>query len=203
MNIQLTIPLFFSLNRIGAVGIKDVVNPDELLLMNQEVDSLQWTKRPNVYKKAQQNFLGYDGILGPTSLFSKLANRLEVELTRELGKHFALCTPIELNDFSLQRYPVINTYGISPHVDMKNCINVVLVLLLRGSAPFCICEDRSGKNPIEIKAKPGDLIVMRNTGFMRSSFRPFHYVGPVTEERITCGFRQTVEKDNLAKYYNE
>src|SRR6185436_4505750 len=119
-----------------------------------------------------------------------------------LCRYRVIGAPIAFNDFSLQKYPCSapeQKYAISPHLDHKRCINLIVVYLLKGKAPFCVCRDRAGNGAEEIKASPGDAILMRGSGFDGNLLRPFHYIGAVSEERLTFGMRQTIDQKPIEK----
>jgi len=90
----------------------------------------------------------------------------------------------------LQRYEE-ESIGITPHKDGLSYISLVCVFVIGGQGNFYVCSDRSGNNPIEIDASPGNVILMRAPGFLGSEDgRPFHYVTNIREPRYTFGLRQ-------------
>ena len=130
-----------------------------------------------------------------SSPIRELREALELRLDTLLGPAGAnvLDGPLRLNDVVLQRYAA-GSRGISPHRDGKRFINLVCIVVLCGSAPFAVCDDRAGSNAREVEAGPGSLILLRAPGFLGEQARPFHYVGGVASERITASFRQRVER---------
>ncbi len=187
---------------IGAVNIPALTEKEVEILLSEAAQYSFKERQQLTETGVHQDFFGYDSFK-PGSAFMKLAVEGAAWLNRVFGK--MVPAPIVFNDFSLQLYPVRErqTYAISPHRDHKNCVNLIAVYLLRGKAPFCICTDRAGAHAIEIGSKSGDLILMRGTGFLNSSTRPFHYVGKIVEERLTFGMRQTVDRKELPKYYEQ
>ena len=182
------------LSAIGAVAVPSVLSDVELAALNGEARGFHFQSRE--YRMATgviQNLETADELpIG--SRFLDLAHKTGCALDDFFSLKKVADTPIEFNDFSVQRYPVSKageSYAISPHLDHGRYINVVAVYILRGFAPFYICGDRSGAIQMEIFTKSGDLILMRGAGFMGIMQRPFHYVGPVTEDRLTFGLRQT------------
>lgn len=196
-------PDFFTLRR-GAVALP-VLSDDELKFLNAEAGRLPFipakTHMPSGVVQHFSTRIGFE----EGSPFSVLARETADQLRSALGPSRAQCTPIEFTDLRLQHYEVSppgEECVISPHRDGKSFLNVVAVYILRGSAPFCLCDDREGSNPRVIDAEPGDLILMRATGFNRHEWNPFHFVGPVTEDRLTFGMRQKVPKEEVYKYYD-
>lgn len=194
----------YSLQHLGAVAIP-VLEPAELATLVAEAAALEFRKREEVTDtNVTQDFAGVERF-APDSVWMSLAANTARLLNRALCRWQVLGTPLAFSDLSLQRYPVSQpgqAYAISPHLDHKCCVTLVAVYVLRGSAPFCICKDRAGSDPVEVKALPGDLILMRGVGFEGRSWRPFHFVGPVTEERLTFGLRHTADRKSLPRQYH-
>jgi len=180
-----------------------VLNEDEISALLEEAAKLPFKPREQrTAMNVMQNFSGCDSF-EPEGIFDMFAQSTASMLDTLFDR--TVCAPIEFNDYSLQLYPVSEPgeeFAISPHLDHKNCINLIAVYVLKGKAPFYVCKDRTGADAIEIGSNPGDLILMRGTGFLNSDFRPFHFVGKVAEERMTFGMRQTVDKKELPKYSN-
>lgn len=93
-----------------------------------------------------------------------------------------------LNDLIVQRYPR-GSFGITPHRDHLRYHGLVAVVTLCGAAPFFVCADRQGSAAREVPAPPGHLLLMRAPGYAGAGGRPFHYLGGVTEARISLGLR--------------
>lgn len=131
----------------------------------------------------------------PANPVMELREALELRLDALLGPAGAnvLDGPLRLDDVVLQRYAA-GSRGISPHRDGKRFVNLLCIVVLRGSAPFAVCDDRAGSNAREVDGRPGSLILLRAPGFLGEELRPFHYVGDVTEERITASFRQRAKR---------
>lgn len=95
-----------------------------------------------------------------------------------------------LNAVSFQKYRK-GSRGITPHRDNLIYRNLVSVAVLDGEAPFYLCADRQGNNPLELEASPGSLILLRGPRHKEEGgIRPFHALGPVTQERYSLGLRQ-------------
>lgn len=98
-----------------------------------------------------------------------------------------------LNDLIVQRYRH-GSFGITPHRDHLRYRGLVAIVTLRGAAPLFVCADRQGKGAREVPAEPGRLVLMRAPGYRAPDPRPFHYLGKVTEERLSLGLRYDVER---------
>lgn len=98
-----------------------------------------------------------------------------------------------LNDLIVQRYRS-GSFGITPHRDHLRYRGLVAIVTLRGAAPFFVCADRLGKDAREVPAGAGRLVLMRAPGYRAPDPRPFHYLGNVTEERLSLGLRYDVER---------
>lgn len=150
-----------------------------------------------------QNFLRVDKF-EHEDLWHKLANKIAAELSENfflLNRQKLLSSKLHFDDLALQHYPQSgpdDVYGISPHRDQSGFVNLVVVLLIYGPASFYICKDKSGAGAVEIKAKPGDLIIMRGGEFGKGIgefSRPCHFVGRVDDcrGRLSFGMRQVTQ----------
>lgn len=126
------------------------------------------------------------------SLLYKLKEELERMIIEKMvasGMTDIFETPLRFNEMSLQRYEK-GSIGITPHVDGKSVMNIICVVILTGTAKFGLCDDRAGNNPSFLDTTPGNIILMCSTGYRSTNFQQFHFVGNVTERRITVGIRQ-------------
>jgi hypothetical protein len=189
----------------GAVALP-LLTKAEVTELITETKSLEFAQRHNAPSGVIQNFSAVDSFDG-SSPFIRIAGVLSGMLNRVFDKYNLFPEPINFTDLSLQRYPVSTSdcqYAISPHRDHRNSINLVAVIVLAGSAPFYVCENRMGDNTRLIPVKTGEMILMRGHRFgeprSRTFERPFHYVGRVTQERLTFGLRQTEFGREIPKY---
>ena len=185
----------------GATAIPSVLQKNEIKILLDDSKGFTFTPREeSTDTNVAQHFSGYDPSL-KDSAYMALARKTEIFLRTIF---FGISEPpIHFNDYSLQKYPVSKpeyTFAISPHRDHKYCINLIAIYVLKGKAPFCVCANKSAKNAVEIKSKPGDLILMRGFGFLDSNFRPVHFLGKVSEERLSFGLRQVTEGKSLPKF---
>lgn len=92
------------------------------------------------------------------------------------------------NDLIVQRYPE-GSRGISPHRDHLRYSGLVVLITLCGAAPFHVCDDRSGAGAKELAMPPGGAVLLAAPGFAGGRSRPFHFLGAVTQPRISLGIR--------------
>ncbi len=150
-----------------------------------------------------QNFQAFSDF-APGSVWKELGERISTSLCNgfeQLGHSKLFRTSLNLDDLTLQYYPPSkpkDDYALSPHRDQSGFINLVVVLLVYGPSTFFICKDREGTKPIEpleIRANPGDLMVMRAGEFGDNLSRPCHFVGRVNDPkgRLTLALRQITD----------
>ncbi len=126
----------------------------------------------------------------PDSIFRALAASLDGLLREALA--LAPClenlSSFRLNDLILQRYRR-GSFGITPHRDHIGYRGLVAIVTLSGAAPFFVCADRQAGGAHEVPAPVGHLLLMRAPGYRSERPRPFHYLGEVTEARLSLGLR--------------
>ena len=132
----------------------------------------------------------------PDSPFRSLAAALGAQLREALSLAPCLDEPagFRLNDLILQRYRR-GSFGITPHRDHVGYRGLVAIITLSGAAPFFVCADRAGRAAREIPAPPGHLLLMRAPGYGAPRPRPFHFLGTVTEARLSLGLRYDSRRD--------
>lgn len=96
--------------------------------------------------------------------------------------------PFAFTEWRLQYYPP-GGFGITPHRDHRAYRHLVAIVVLGGQGRFVVCEDRAGRQPKQVVAPPGWLILMRGHGFAGHGERPFHAVLDVHEPRWMLGLR--------------
>jgi len=183
-------------------GVTTVSIPEiSSLIVNdlcQQASQLVYEPAKHVKTKVEQNFNGC-GEFENGSIWMHMAEQFAEGLQQSFERLQKLellsVTPLTFTDCALQHYPqTVGTqkYGIGPHRDQKDFVNLIVVLLLHGDSNFFICRDREGGSSEKIEAKPGQLIVMRGGGFAQDTLsRPLHYVGPIDERgRLSFGLRQ-------------
>lgn len=180
---------------VGAAVIP-LLNPLEVTRCLQEASQCSFVQRCCTETGVEQNFSSTQ-LQYPRGMFRDIAYHLAAVVEGSLKSYRFFLEPLAFNDFSLQRYPVSDSgqsYGISPHRDHVHAINLIAVLLLQGESAFYLCKDRSGSDSQLIKAPVGSVILMRGYRFGESRGkkfdRPIHYVGRVTQERLSFTMRQ-------------
>ena len=96
---------------------------------------------------------------------------------------------LNFNSMTLQKYPA-GSQGISPHRDRAIYINLICIFILGGEGRFFVCQDRSGRDAVEVVSAPGWVILMRAPGFYQTKSRPYHFVKDILGDRYTFGLRQ-------------
>lgn len=126
----------------------------------------------------------------PDSIFRALAAALDGLLQEGLTLAPCLDDPagFRLNDLILQRYRR-GSFGITPHRDHIGYRGLVAIVTLSGAAPFFVCADRQASDAREVPAPVGHLLLMRAPGYRSDRPRPFHFLGEVTEARLSLGLR--------------
>jgi hypothetical protein len=196
----------------GAAVISPSEDPKELLTkLEKEIEKFDFvpsvaTTRSGVIQKFEA-FADF----APESIWAKIGQEISENLRsgfESLRYASLFATPLDVSDLTLQYYPQSkpeDSYALSAHRDQSGFLNLVVVLLVRGSSAFFICKDRVGTTPIEpveIKANIGDLIILRAGGFGGGLPRPCHFVGRIEnpEGRVSFALRQvTKDADQVKK----
>ncbi|MCF7865330.1 MAG: hypothetical protein K9M11_02385 [Candidatus Pacebacteria bacterium] len=156
---------------------KAASNPPKTLVSNYSFACLDITRQDSVAK-----------------CFIDFAKQLASELNDEINRHFNLSEQIEFDDLYFTRYDV-SEMGVGPHRDV-NCKNFVVVLVLEGSAPFYVCEDKEIAGKKSVSAKLGQIMIMRARNFLDLP-APLHYVGAIkSSPMLQFGMRQYINKPN-------
>jgi hypothetical protein len=125
---------------------------------------------------------------GKYTLLKQFFQSLIDEFLRQV-EPYPFETKLNFNSAVIQKYEK-GSIGITPHRDGLSYINLVCLFVIEGRGRFFICSDRSGRDPNEIDASPGNVILMRAPGFLYSKERPFHHVNDIQERRYVFGLRQ-------------
>ena len=62
-------------------------------------------------------------------------------------------------------------------------------------AKVIVVDDRDGAGAREIRAGPGDVILLRGPGYGGRRARPFHFLSDITERRLSFGLRHDLQKN--------
>lgn len=180
---------------IGAICLPSFLVGNELRELAEEAHSLPFHKLERVAPTGViQNLSSCRDQLPAGGKLSAFVRDLGLTLNEQLYRiSGVLGAPLVFNEAVVQMYPRTDPdeqYALSPHMDRKHGVGVIAVLVIEGVAPFCICRDREGTDPVVISSRPGELVLMRGYEYQGKP-RPFHFVGPVRKgTRISLGMRQ-------------
>ncbi len=102
---------------------------------------------------------------------------------------------VQFNDIAIQKYLPYSS-GISPHKDHRKYESVIIIATLSGKSKFYLCQNRDGSNSQVVDDAPGNIVILPATGFkmINNDFvRPIHFVGDITDGRLSVGLRQNTE----------
>jgi len=124
------------------------------------------------------------------SLYRSVQSALETQLNSTCKAHLPthLSKPLHFGDLVVQQYDPTEV-GISPHRDGRGYMNIIAVFVLDGRGRFCICDNREGDHPREIRNEPGDLLLMRAPGLAGEVIQPFHFVDQIETQRTSFALR--------------
>ncbi len=184
------------LTQYGGVSVRLLTEPFRKLLL-AEAKLYRYYKQPETVgpHKVKEYLSSVTKQLPVGSLFYKLKEQLEDMILQKVaatGVSDPFGVPFRFNEISLQRYDA-GSKGISPHMDGRSVMNLITITVLEGESKFALCEDRAGSNPRYLDTTPGNVIFMRSTGFLRSDYRPFHFVTDIPNKRTVVGIRQSTK----------
>ena len=133
------------------------------------------------------------------SMVVALGERIENELAKYSGSFTGLLN-WSPNDYAVHMYGR-GSY-ITSHLDRKDCHGVIVTATIQGEADIALRHTRKEEPHAIFRVKPGDLVILRATGFnsaVKGHPGVFHSVsgslGP--SPRISVGFRDI--RQNLTK----
>lgn len=177
---------------VGVATIPGFLKTEMRTALLNELEQYQLTPEPEEYGqyKVKQAFRSVTAF-SEDSLFLHVQDELESWLNGGFTQSFPehLSEPVCFSNLVAQRYEV-GPIGVSAHRDGKSFINLIAIFVLEGAGRFCVCDDREGNNPQLIRNEPGDLLLMRGTGFLGSDYQPFHFVDNISERRTSFSLRQ-------------
>ncbi len=135
------------------------------------------------------------GIEVPPDSLTKHAFKVLGEMISDLfaeAKHYPFWNPLRLSEEIVQRYAP-GPRGITPHRDCKKYINLVATLTIAGSRTFGICSTKDKKDARTLRLRPGDLVLMRGSGFLGEKRQPLHFVEEIEGEGVVLISRQVRE----------
>jgi len=190
-----------SLTHIGATSLP-ILRPDCREPLVRTARSLPYQRQTeevgNSDRLVRQQLASCDDFSQAT-IFIRLRDAFQDLLAQSLANlsFYPFSFPIDLNTMVLQKYEP-GSLGITPHRDGKRYQNLICIFVLDGQGKFKVCRNRAGTNPIEIDASPGNVVLMRASGFRgindrlatTDEIRPFHFVTDIQTQRYTFTLRQ-------------
>lgn len=180
------------LETVGVATIPAFLKTEVRAALLSELEHYQLKPEPKEYGqfKVKQAFKSVT-TFPEDSLFLQVQQELEEWLNSGFSQSFPkhLSEPVSFSNLVAQRYEV-GPIGVSAHRDGRSFINLIAIFVLEGTGRFCACDDREGSNSRLIRNEPGDLLLMRGTGFLGSDFQPFHFVDNISERRTSFSLRQ-------------
>ncbi|MDO8556672.1 MAG: hypothetical protein Q7R96_05890 [Nanoarchaeota archaeon] len=207
LNIEHIVAELFDFSRPGAVSIPEVVQEEQRQILLNQIRHVQESPHNplhavqrevgQVVQEMQTFYITSDGCTFPSAgkdIWSIIYALQDVaadyaQIHRKLGV-VGNFSHQYFNSIGLHYYPQ-GSLGITPHQDYASDVDIVANFILEGSAPFFVCKNRKGDDPVQLDASPGSLILMRAARCEEEQrFRPFHYVqGPMQENRYTVLIR--------------
>ncbi len=198
IDIEYIVNELFDKTKIGGLSIPDIIpeNAREDLLENVSlVKKYFWhaqQKEGNVIQEIQCLYLEElnENCLDRTFLTTINQFKDEYsEIYREISQR-AQFEDERFNSLGFHYYPR-NTVGISPHRDYARDRDLISIFVIKGNAPFYVCENRDKKGSILLNSSPGSLILLRAArNDEEQKYRPFHYINKVSEERFSLIVRR-------------
>ena len=100
------------------------------------------------------------------------------------------------NSFGFHYFPE-KSIGITAHRDKTEYQDLISIFVLEGDAGFYLCKDRKNGKPVDsvkLNTVPGDLILLRAPrNDSENCYRPYHYVEPMKDYRLTYNIRRLIE----------
>ena len=186
------LPHVAQLRQYGVTSLPTFLDEHLRTRMLSELESYTFTRREREKgpRRVQQRFSVVESF-PDESIFWEYARDLSAFLSgvfaREVGD------PFVFNELVVQRYEP-GPLGISPHRDGPMFKKLIVVLVLEGSARFCVCDDNEGSNPREVPNEPGALVLVRGPGFLGENTQPIHFVDQISTPRTTFAMRYRVEQ---------
>jgi hypothetical protein len=181
----------------GAATVPGILRDEVRRRLLEEVRAFPFIAAPAIVKPygVRQHYAAVTSF-PPDSGFRALREAFQALLENRLAllPAYPFATPLCFNGGALHRYPP-GPLGISPHRDSARSLNLIAIFVLEGKGRFFVCQDRDGRNAVDLPNAPGDLILLRAPGFMGADVRPFHGVADIAEQRTTFALRQQQDSD--------
>jgi hypothetical protein len=179
---------------LGYAYVPDALDPSFRRALDREIDAGPWQRFEHDEGAVRMQIEGFD-LEAPMPGFpaiAELREELEVTVRRDGAAIRGLAT-WRPNEGGAVRYRP-GAMGITAHMDGKWYRRLVVVVTVRGTAPFSVHDTRSGPAVATWTAKAGGLTLMRAPGLagVRDG-RPFHSIpGPKRGTRISLALRMAV-----------
>jgi hypothetical protein len=179
----------------GYAYVADALDPSFRRALDHEIDSGPWRRFEHGHGKVRMRIEGFDLDL-PTSGYPAIAvlrDELERIVRRDGGATRGLAT-WRPNEAGAVRYRP-GVMGITAHMDGRWYRRLVVVVTVRGTAPFSVHQTREAPAVETWTATAGGLTLMRAPGLggVRDG-RPFHSIpGPERGTRISLALRMAVD----------
>jgi hypothetical protein len=181
----------------GYAYVPEVLTASFRDVIDREIDRGPWRRFDEPHGTVRMQIEGFDVDM-PMDGFEAIASlRSELErLVRRDGAAIRGLRTWRPNEAGAVRYQPAAA-GISAHMDGKWYRRLVVVVTVRGTAPFSIHETRDGPAVASWTANAGGMTLMRAPGLAGArDGRPFHSIpGPRDGTRISLALRMAVDRD--------
>jgi hypothetical protein len=179
----------------GSAYVPDALDPAFRRALDREVDAGPWQRFEHDEGAVRMQIEGFD-VEAPMDGFPAIAAlREDLErLVRRDGRSIRGLATWRPNEAGAVRYHT-GAMGITAHMDGRWYRRLVVVVTVRGDAPFSIHETRSGPAVDTWTARAGGLTLMRAPGLAGGrDGRPFHSIpGPKRGSRLSLALRMAVD----------
>ncbi|MGZ4115721.1 MAG: hypothetical protein ACXVQT_11675 [Actinomycetota bacterium] len=179
----------------GFAYVPDALDPAFRSALDREIDAGPWQRFEHDHGKVRMQIEGFDVGLPADAFPAMSALRGELEhVVRRDGDAIRGLATWRPNEAGAVRYRP-GAMGITAHMDGKWYRRLVVVVTVRGTAPFSVHETREGAALDTWTATAGGLTLMRAPGLagVRDG-RPFHSIpGPKRGTRISLALRMAVD----------
>jgi hypothetical protein len=178
----------------GHAYVADALDPSFRRALDREIDAGPWQRFEHDHGRVRMQIDGFDLELPMDGFPAIAALRAELEhVVRRDGEGIRGLATWRPNEAGAVRYSR-GAMGISAHMDGKWYRRLVVVVTVRGTAPFSVHETREAPPVARWTASAGGLTLMRAPGLggVRDG-RPFHSIpGPRRGTRISLALRMAV-----------
>jgi hypothetical protein len=182
--------------RRGYAYVPDALGASFRDVLDREIDRGPWQPFDEPHGKVRMQIEGFD-VEMPMDGFEAIAT-LRDELERLVRREGAAVRGLRTwrpNEAGAVRYRPAAA-GISAHMDGKWYRRLVVVVTVRGTAPFSVHRKREGPAVATWTANAGGMTLMRAPGLAGArDGRPFHSIpGPKDGTRVSLALRMAVDR---------